>query len=347
MIIHRRPPKPSPGDHVALVSPSSGLPGILPLPFELGSRRIAEDFGLIPVEYPTTRRMNAAPADRAADLHAAFSDPRIKAVICSIGGDDLITVLPHLDPEVFRAHPKPFFGYSDSTVMHAYLSRLGIASYYGGAVMTDFGRGGRIHPEVERSLRAALFQSGEYELLPETDIAEVDRDWADPASLETEPDTTPTGGWRWHHADRVVTGTGWGGCLEVVSWMLMADKAVPATADLTGAVLFFETTEELPPAVEVYRMLRNMGERGWLAACGALLMGRPKCWSFDHLNDEAARARYLADQNAAVMRAMTEYAPETPVVLNVNFGHTDPNLVLPYSGPIRVDGPARRLTVTY
>src|SRR5260370_16057854 len=115
------PVKPRPGDRVAVVSPSAGLPGIFPRPFELGLRRLREDFGLVPVEYPTTRRMGSSPADRASDLHAAFADADIKAVITSIGGDDQITVLPHLDAGLLRAHPKPFFGFSDSTNMLAYL----------------------------------------------------------------------------------------------------------------------------------------------------------------------------------------------------------------------------------
>ena len=67
---------------------------MLPMPYELGLRRMREEFGLVPVEYPTTRRMGASAADRAADLHAAFADAEVKAVAASIGGDDQITVLP-------------------------------------------------------------------------------------------------------------------------------------------------------------------------------------------------------------------------------------------------------------
>ncbi|MDA1358926.1 LD-carboxypeptidase [Glycomyces luteolus] len=107
------PPKPVPGDQVAIVSPSSGLPALLPLPYELGLRRLRESFGLVPVEYPGTRRWGASPAERAADLHAAFADPTVKAVISSVGGDDQITVLPHLDRDLIAANPKPFFGFSD------------------------------------------------------------------------------------------------------------------------------------------------------------------------------------------------------------------------------------------
>jgi Uncharacterized proteins, homologs of microcin C7 resistance protein MccF len=34
------------------------------------------------------------------------------------------------------------------------------------------------------------------------------------------------------------------------------------------------------------------------------------------------------------------------VVFDVDLGHTDPQIVIPYGGAVRVDGPARRITVT-
>ena len=63
-------------------------------------QRLTEVTGLVPVEYPTTRAAHATPAERAADLMAAFADPMVRAVLATIGGDDQITVLPHLDPDV-------------------------------------------------------------------------------------------------------------------------------------------------------------------------------------------------------------------------------------------------------
>src|SRR5260370_42586100 len=109
------PPKPRPGDRVAILSPSAGLPGLFPMPFELGLRRLRTDFGLIPVEYPTTRVMGSAPAARAADIHAAFADPGITAVIASIGGEDESRALPPPNADPLRPNPKPFFRYTDHT----------------------------------------------------------------------------------------------------------------------------------------------------------------------------------------------------------------------------------------
>ncbi|MGC0332718.1 muramoyltetrapeptide carboxypeptidase LdcA involved in peptidoglycan recycling [Streptomyces sp. SAI-170] len=342
------PPKPVPGDRIAVVSPSAGLPELFPRPYELGLERLREDFGLEPVEYPTTRKMGATPQERAADIHAAFADPDIKAVIASIGGDDQITVLPHLDRELIRANPKPFFGYSDNTNLLAYLHNTGIVGYHGASVMCELGRPGSMNPLTADSLRAALFDSGPYELKPAERWGDVNGDWADPATFESEPAMRPGDGWTWVNADRVVEGRSWGGCLEIVAWLLMADREIaPDLGHYDGGVLLLETSEDMPSATEVFYVLRGMGERGLLKRFSALLMGRAKTWSFEQPNSPEDAARYAAEQRDAVLRAMRMYAPNTPIVFDVDFGHTDPQLVLPYGGLIRVDGPARRITVTY
>jgi muramoyltetrapeptide carboxypeptidase LdcA involved in peptidoglycan recycling len=343
------PSKPRPGDRVAVLSPCSGLPELFPQPYELGLRRLTEDFGLVPVEYATTRRMGASPKDRAADIHAAFADPTIKAVFASIGGDDQITVLPYLDRELIRANPKPFFGWSDNTNFLAHLWNSGIVGYYGGAVMAEFGRPVAMHPLSESALRAAVFTSGEeYELASPGETRQIDQRWEDPASFKVEPGMEPAGGWTWHNADRgVVEGTSWGGCLEIVGWLLMADREIRPVEEYAGCVLFLETSEEMPSADEVYRILRNMGERGLLTQFPALLMGRAKSWSFDAPLAAEQREAYSADQREAVLRALKEYAPDTLAVFDVDLGHTDPRIVMPYGGRVRVDGPARRIFVTY
>ena len=341
------PPKLGPGDRVAVLSPSAGLPELFPRPFELGLARLRDEFGLVPVEYPATRRMGASAADRAADIHAAFTDPGIAAVIASIGGDDQITVLPQLDAGLLRAHPKPFFGYSDNTCLLAYLASLGIVGYHGGSVMVQFGRPATMHPVTAASLRAALFTPGDYELAPVAEYGDEDRDWADPATFEAEPPMRACGGWIWHNADRVVEAPAWGGCLEVLAWLLMADRCIAPVPEYAGRVLIAETSEDLPSATEVYRMLRSMGERGLLGQFGAVLVGRAKAWSFDHPAAPGERDAYQAAQRAAVRRALAEYAPRAMAVFDVDLGHTDPQLVIPYGGMVRVDGPARRITVTY
>ena len=255
-------PKVRPGDRVAVVSPSTAAPARFPAVHALAMRRLREEFGLEPVEYPTTRRPDASPQDRAADLMAAFADPGIRAVLATIGGDDQITVLPYLDPGVVVACPKPFAGYSDNTNLLNWLWNLGVPSYHGGSTMVHLGRGGRLHPASSGSLRAALIDGGDLDLRPVDVFNEDELDWNDPEALGQEPSTQPAPGWIWHQPGRMVTGPAWGGCLEILHWNLAAGRWIRPAEDYAGCVLLLETSEEMPSAEETFRMLRNFGERG-------------------------------------------------------------------------------------
>jgi len=341
------PPKLRTGDRVAVVSPSFAAPGLFPDLHEQALRRLREDFGLEPVEYPTTRRLGSSPADRAADLTAAYADPSIRAVLATIGGDDQITVLPHLDPAPFRADPKPFLGFSDNTNLLNWLWTHGVAGYHGGSTMMHVARGAGLHPVSAGSLRAALFTTGDVEITPVETFSDEEVDWNEPAALTESAPAGPSPGWVWHRPETVVTGPAWGGNLEILHWNLAANRWIRPSGDYAGCVLLLETSEEMPPAVEVYRMLRNMGERGLLAQFPAVLVATAKGSSLADRRPPADRERYRDDQRAAVLRALAEYHPAAMAVFGVDFGHTDPQYVLPYGGRITVDGPARRVIAHY
>ncbi|MGX7676274.1 S66 family peptidase [Plantactinospora sp. DSM 117369] len=340
------PPKPRPGDRVAVVSPSAGLPGLFPEVYELGLRRLRAEFDLVPVEYPTTRVLDADPRDRARDLTAAFADPSITAVLATIGGEDQITVVPHLHDAVLRANPKPFFGYSDNTNLLAHLFDLGVVAYHGGSVMVHLGRGGATHPVTVESLRTALFGGGWHELPEVAEYTDESGDWRDPAGLDRAPTMFPASGRRWYGPERLVEGRIWGGNLEVLSWLLRAGRVGPNGA-YAGCVLLIETSEELPPDVEVYRILRDMGERGLLGGFPAVLVGRAKAWDFARRHTPEQKRAYADAQRAAVRRACVEYAPDAVLVFDLEIGHTDPQLVVPYGGEVRLDAAAKRISVRY
>ncbi|HEY5986677.1 MAG TPA: LD-carboxypeptidase, partial [Streptosporangiaceae bacterium] len=135
------PPKARRGEHIAVLSPSFAAAGAFPAVHEQAMRRLTEVTSLIPVEYPTTRKVGATPLARAADINAAFADPVIRGILAVIGGEDQITVIPHLDAELVRRDPKPFLGMSDNTNLHHWLWANGIASFYGGSSQVHLGPG--------------------------------------------------------------------------------------------------------------------------------------------------------------------------------------------------------------
>jgi muramoyltetrapeptide carboxypeptidase LdcA involved in peptidoglycan recycling len=267
-------------------------------------------------------------------------------VLATVGGDDMITVTPHLDPAVFRANPKPYFGYSDNTNILHFLHGQGLVSYHGGSVLVHLGRSGALHPLTDESLRAALFTSGWYELRPSADYTDEPVEWQHPSYASTAQTMFPSTGWSWAGPTTVVEAPIWGGNLEILHWLLAAGRVGP-NADYAGSVLVVETSEELPPAIEVYRMLRDMGERGLLAGFPAILVGRPKCWERNQQLAPEAKKAYARDQRAAVTRAAGEYAPDAVLVFDLDIGHTDPQQILPYGGLARVDATARTIAVRY
>jgi muramoyltetrapeptide carboxypeptidase LdcA involved in peptidoglycan recycling len=336
------PPKLSPGDRVAVVSPAYAAPADFPAVHEQSLHRLREIFGLEPVEYPTTRR-HAPPAARAEDLLAAYADPDIRAVFATIGGDDQITVLRHLDPAPFRADPKPFFGYSDNTNLLNWLWTHGVAGYHGLSTMVHLGRGGGVQPATVDSLRAALFTGGDLQIGVAALFSDEEVPWTEPDTLtrSATPYTAP--GRVWHQGDRVVSAPTWGGNLEILHWTLAANRWVRPVEDYAGCVLLLETSEEMPPGLEVFRMLRDFGERGLLEQFPAIVVATAKGTVFSDPRPVPERIRYREEQQAAVLRAVETYNPAAMVVFGVDFGHTDPQWVLPYGGRLTVDGPAQRI----
>jgi muramoyltetrapeptide carboxypeptidase LdcA involved in peptidoglycan recycling len=341
------PRKPAPGDAVAVISPSGRSASRFPAPFELGLTRLREEFGLVTVQYPTTRAAQASPADRAKDIHAAFSDPSIKAVIAAIGGEDELKVLRHLDPGILADHPKPFFGYSDNTNLHLVLWNLGLVSYHGAAVMVEFGRPGAMNPVTRQSLQRALLTTGTYLLEPPEHYGDEERSWDDPATFASEPSMFPAERWSWHGPAARVTGPAWGGSLEIIDFHLRTSRYLLPGERYDGAILYLETSEEMPTAGYIYRVLMCMGERELLQRFAAVIWARPKAWSFEQPNNTAGKQRYTNAQREAVLSALTEYHPGVPLVFGVDFGHTDPQLVIPNGGQVTVDGHRQQIHVTY
>lgn len=342
-----RPPVVQPGDKVAIVSLSWAGPGVFPQVHDLGLRRLRKELRLEPVEYPTTRKVGASPQERAADIHAAFADPEIKVVMASIGGDDQIKVLRHLDPLVLQANPKTFFGYSDNTNLLVYLWNLGIIGFHGGSTMVHMARPGRLHPTTLESMRRALFEPGEVRLAPALEMTDENPSWEDPTALDVELPMRQGPGWIWAGERRIATGPSWGGCLEILDLQLRAGRYLLAPEAYAGCVLLLETSEELPSAEYVYRMLVGMGERGMLEQFAAVLVATPKAWDRDVGQSLTQRVQFAADQRESVSRALNEYNPGVPTVFGLDFGHTDPQIVMPHGGSITVDGVNRTVTVTY
>lgn len=344
-LIH--PPKARQGDRVAVLSPSFAAPGAAPEIHEQAMRRLVEVTGLVPVEYPTTRQVGATPQARAADVNAAFADPDIRAVLASIGGQDQIRVVPHLDGSLVRADPKPFLGYSDNTNILSWLWTQGIAGFYGGSTQVHLGPGPGVDACHRSALRAALLTGERLEVTEPGMSEDHGRDWADPAALSEFGDRETTAEWVWAGPQRSVTAATWGGCIEVIQWILAAGRFPADPAVLGGGVLLLESSEEIIPAHEFGWILRTLGERGLLGAVDAVMVARPPASNFARRGSAVERAGYRRAQQDIAIATIQEYNPDAVICVGVPFGHTRPQWILPHGGHVTVDGATQQIWADY
>jgi len=91
---------------------------------------------LLDSELMTFRRFTRKEDERRAEnFIAMWVNPEVKAIIGGTGGYGAVRMLPYLEPEVFRLHPKIFVGYSDVTALHLWLNRrAGLRTFHGPTV---------------------------------------------------------------------------------------------------------------------------------------------------------------------------------------------------------------------
>ena len=333
------------GDKVAIVSPSFAAPGVWPHVYELGLKNLREVFDLEPIEFATTKKVGASGAERSQDLIRAFENPEIKAVITSLGGDDQVTYIKNLPSEPFVQNPKPFFGFSDNTHLANFLWQQGIPSYYGGALFTQFAYK-EIDAFTKKYLQYALFESGERELESSPLYNDIGLNWNDPANLEKDREYEPNEGWHWDGTDDA-NGISWGGCIESIDELLRHGVQIPSLEDFGNIVLFTESSEEIPSADYVFRVYRALGERGILSRVKGILVGRPKAWEFDKQKTAEEKKEYREGQRTAILKAVRKYNQTIPVVQNMDFGHTNPQIALPCGRRIRIDSREKRIFANF
>jgi muramoyltetrapeptide carboxypeptidase len=151
-----RPRHLSPGDTLGIVAPASAPPD--PQAIDRGVIAL-EKLGYQVKLAPNVRQrlgfLAGTDQQRADDLMAMFTDPDVRAILCVRGGYGAPRLLPLLDYQVIRKHPKIFVGYSDLTALHcAFLTQAKLISFHGPMLNSDFA-----HPNLPEFTRESFFRT--------------------------------------------------------------------------------------------------------------------------------------------------------------------------------------------
>jgi muramoyltetrapeptide carboxypeptidase len=245
----RKPARLRPGDTVGLIEPA----GFTDDSFDLAVvKETVAAMGLVPKPAPHLLGrygyLAGKDADRAADVNAMFADDNVRAVFAVRGGWGCARILPYLDWDLIRAHPKLLIGFSDITALHmAIAAKAGFTTIHGPVAASAWGK------LSWESFRTLAFEGG--------------------TPLYRSPEATEDrlvqrqGRTRTFRAGKA-TGRLLGGNLTVLTALM----GTPYLPDFDGALLFIEDTDEAEYRID--RMLTQLALGGVLGKVAAVVFGQ-------------------------------------------------------------------------
>lgn len=330
---------------VGIVSLSGGILGenLVRHELELGITRL-ESYGLNVRFLPHALRgidyIKAHPEKRAQDLLQAFLDPSIDMILCAIGGDDTYRILPYLfDHEDLKKavsrSPKPFLGFSDTTINHLMLHKAGLPSFYGQAFLSDLCELDReMLPYTQKYFEELLATGSIRQITPSALWYESRSDYG-PSQLGIPLPAHPDTGFRLLQGPSRFSGKILGGCIDSLfdlfdgerypDMPVLAQKyeLFPPLEDWRGKILLLESSEEKMPPEKFRRSLSILRATGIFSVISGILLGKPM--------DRAYEAEYE--------QLLTELVddPHLPILTNLNVGHALPRCIVPLGVEAAVD----------
>lgn len=328
---------------VGIVSLSSGIIGESFIRFEtdIGVRRLRE-YGLnvkfMPHALMGLDYVKAHPEKRAEDLLQAFRDPDIDMILCAIGGDDTYRLLPYLFDHNELADAvtdKVFLGFSDTTINHLMLHKVGLNTFYGQAFLPDICElSPEMHPYT-RKFFEELISTGTVKEITPSDVWYEERKSFEPDQVGKPLIARPNEGFQLLQGAPVFSGKILGGCIDSMydffngeryeDMPILCEKyhLFPDTEDWKGRILLLESSEEKASPEKYQQLLEYLKERGVFEAVSGVLVGKPM--------DET----YAQEYRQLLVQVINK--PDLPVVFNLNIGHAMPRCIIPFGIEAVVD----------
>ncbi len=328
---------------VGIVSLSRGIVGEDDIKFEveIGLRRLRE-YGLTVKFLPNARKgldyIRNHPEKRAEDLLQAFRDPEIDMILCASGGDDTFRLLPYLfDHNELRdaVSQKVFLGFSDTTVNHFMLHKVGLHTFYGQSFLADICElGPQMLPYSRKYFEELIFTGGIREIVPSETWYEERKSFA-PDQAGKELPSHPNCGFELLQGRPAFSGKILGGCIDTIydffsgeryaDMPLLCEKyqLFPNPKDWKDRILLLESSEEKPSPEKYRRALEYLQKRGVFDVVSGVLAGKPM--------DDAYAQEYKQLLTDVIGNS------QVPVVCNINIGHALPRCIIPFGVEATVD----------
>ncbi len=309
------------GDLISIISPSSGLGELFPFRVENGVKTLEEMGFRVKIEKHTLQRdewVSGTVLERVEDIHSAFSNPEVKGIICSVGGDHCNQLLNQLDYELIKKNPKIFLGYSDISVLHyALYSKADLRTFYGPCLISEFGEYPKIIDYTKKSFIETLVNGGYGNIESSKDWTDDFFDWFKEENRKKARNMNLSQGYEWWK-EGSAKGLILGGCVPSINhtlgtqfWIEPKDSLFIMDIPESGPGLPFDIST-------LDSFLADLDNSNVFKTISGLIIGRPYKFS-DELKNQLKKI---------ILKYTSAY--DYPILYNVNIGHCSPNITLPF-----------------
>ena len=278
------------------------------------------------------------PKERAEDLIKAFKDDSIDMILCAIGGDDTYRLLPYLfeNNELEKiAKQKIFLGFSDTTMNHFMLNKVGIKTFYGQAFLPDICELSNEMLPYSEHFFEELINNGRIKEIYPSDVWYNEREDFSEKSIGISMEEHQNRGFELLRGNTKFEGQILGGCLETIFdifdnsryedtvYLCQKYDLFPSLNEWENKILLLETSEERPKPELFRKMILKLQEYGIFDVISGLIIGKPQ-------NEE-----YYNEYKQIILDEIRN--KNLSIVYNINIGHSTPRCIIPFGVNAKVD----------
>lgn len=328
---------------IGIVSLSSGVLGedFVAHEVKIGIERLKEygiEFEFLPNSKKGIEFIKNSPEARAKDLIKAFKDDSIDMILCAIGGDDTYRLLPYLfeNNELEKvAKQKIFLGFSDTTMNHFMLNKVGIKTFYGQAFLPDICELSNEMLPYSKHFFEELINNGRIKEIYPSDVWYNEREDFSEKAIGISMKEHHNSGFELLRGNAKFEGQILGGCLDSIfnifdtpryeDTVSLCQKynLFPSLNEWENKILLLETSEERPKPELFRKMILKLQEYGIFDVISGLIIGKPQ-------NEE-----YYNEYKQIILDEIRN--KNLSIVYNINIGHSTPRCIIPFGVDAKVD----------
>lgn len=310
-----KPSKLNPGDEVRIVAPSRSMKILSQETIEIAVKNL-QNLGLKVTfgknVYNSDDNFSSSISDRVADLHEAFADKNVKAILTVIGGYNSNQIIDYLDYDLIKNNPKIICGYSDITaLLTAIYTNTGMITYLG-PHFSSFGMKYGFEYSIEK-FKSIFMSENQFEI-------NSSETWSDDLWFldQEKREFLPNSG-MYSLVSGEAEGILVGGNISTFN-LLCGSKYFP---DLTDKILMIEAHSEIKEP-HFDRLLQQLVQQPNFNKLKGLIIGMFQ-----------KDSQISLEKLERIIKNKKELS-SFPIIANVNFGHITPIATLPIGGKIKI-----------